>query len=165
MNTSKLYLKYRLKLSNTTRSMVMKHTVLFALICTFIFITGCQTSFTPRDYGNATGISIYLGYTRVAEKQDDDFKKAAEDLWMTIQSINTYDELAESVDKITKMFDVCINNSKLSKEEKVLCTMLKERITDKVGEVIANKLESNENATEFLLGVREGIASMVALGQ
>ena len=74
----------------------MKHTVIFALICTFIFITGCQTSFTPRDYGNATGISIYLGYTRVAEKQDDDFKKAAEDLWTTIQSINTYDELAES---------------------------------------------------------------------
>ena len=143
----------------------MKHAILFALIGACILFTGCQTSFTPRDYGNATGISIYLGYTKIAEKQNDDFKKAAGDLWITIQSIDNYDELAESVDEITKMFDVCINNSNLSQEEKTLCIILKKRITDKVGEVLANKLESNENATEFLLGVREGIASMVALGQ
>lgn len=143
----------------------MKYAVLLALTCICIFVTGCQTSFTPRDYGNATGISIYLGYTRVAEKQGDDFKKAAGDLWLTIQSINTYDELSKSVDEITKMFDACINDTNLSQEEKALCIMLKKRITDKVGEVLNNKLESNENATEFLLGVREGIASMVALGQ
>ena len=132
-------------------------------ICVAFVLVGCQSAFGPRDLGNATGVSIYLGYNRVAEKQGDDFKKAAADLWETIQLIETYDDLAESLDEITKMFDVCINNSSLTQEEKALCIMLKKRVTDKVGEVLANKLESNADATEFLLGVREGIETMVAL--
>ena len=130
-----------------------------------VILSGCQSAFGPRDLGNATGVSIYLGYQRVADKQGDEFKKAAGDLWTTIQCIESYDDLAESVDEMTKMFDVCINNSSLTAEEKALCVMLKKRITDKVGEVMSNKLESNADATEFLLGVREGIATMVAFGQ
>lgn len=130
-----------------------------------MFMSGCQSTFSPREFGNATGVSIYLGYSRVADKQGDEFKKAAADLWETIQLIESYDDLAESVDEITKMFDVCINASGLTPEEKALCIMLKKRVTDKVGEVMANKLERNANATEFLLGVREGIATMVEMQQ
>jgi len=142
----------------------MKKSIIAVIsICIAIMLVGCQSAFGPRDLGNATGVSIYLGYNRVAEKQGDDFKKAAADLWETIQLIETYDDLAESLDEITKMFDVCINNSSLTPEEKALCVMLKKRVTDKVGEVLANKLESNADATEFLLGVREGIETMVAL--
>ncbi len=138
--------------------------ILSAIMCA-VLMSGCQSAFGPRDLGNATGVSIYLGYQRVADKQGDEFKKAAGDLWITIQNIETYDDLAESIDEITKMFDVCISNANLTPEEKALCVMLKKRVTDKVGEVVANKLESNKDATEFLLGVREGIATMVAFGQ
>ena len=144
----------------------MKKISTFVLsICVAFVLVGCQSAFGPRDLGNATGVSIYLGYNRVADKQGDDFKQAAAKLWETIQLIETYDDLSESLDEITKMFDVCINNSSLTPEEKALCVMLKKRVTDKVGEVIANKLESNADATEFLLGVREGIATMVAMQQ
>lgn len=138
--------------------------VISSILCVVV-LSGCQSAFGPRDLGNATGVSVYLGYQKVAEKQGEEFKKAAADLWTTIQCIETYDDLAESVDDITKMFDVCINNANLTPEEKALCIMLKKRITDKVGEVVANKLESNADATEFLLGVREGIATMVEMGQ
>lgn len=142
----------------------MKKISTFVLsICVAFVLVGCQSAFGPRDLGNATGVSIYLGYNRVADKQGDDFKQAAAKLWETIQLIETYDDLSESLDEITKMFDVCINNSNLTPEEKALCVMLKKRVTDKVGEVLANKLESNADATEFLLGVREGIATMVSM--
>lgn len=136
---------------------------LFAIAAFCLVITGCQSTFTPREFGNATGVSIYLGYTRVADKQGDEFKQSATKLWNTIQAIETYDDLAESVDEITKVFDECIASSDLTPEEQALCIMLKKRVTDKVAEVVANKLESNDDATEFLLGVREGIASMVEL--
>ena len=139
--------------------------VLFVSVIASVIFTGCQSSITPRDLGNATGVSIYLGYQRVADKQGDEFKKSAAELWETIQKIDNYDDLTASVDEITKMFDACINDADLTPEEKALCILLKKRVTDKVAEVLANKLESNKDATEFLLGVREGIATMVAVGQ
>ena len=138
--------------------------IIFLAIFSLFLFTGCS-SFAPREYGQVTGVSIYLGYTKIAEKNDDDFKKAAGDLWMTIQSINTYGDLEKSVDDISAMFDVCINNKNLSEKERKLCIKLKKTVTDKVKKVIENKLERNANATEFLLGIREGIQAMINMGQ
>ena len=139
----------------------MKNLLILSAIIV-LFCTGCASSFSPNDCGRATGISIYLGYSRLAKKNDPILKKAVEDIWVTIETIETYDDLAESVDEITKVFDICIANSGLTPEERQLCIVLKKEITDKVGQVLANSLERNKDATEFLLGVRSGLEFMVS---
>ena len=143
----------------------MKNILVLVICAVALLTTGCKSSFSPREYGNATGISLYLGYSRIADRNSDEFKKAIEDVWLTIQAIESYDDLEESADEITKIFDKCIANAPLKPEEKQLCLILKRRITDKVAQVLSNTLERDKNATEFLLGVREGIAEMVVLQQ
>lgn len=141
----------------------MKKFLFLIVLSTVMFtLVGCKsTTFTPYEQGVVTGNAVYIGYARVAMKEDDEFKAKAAELWKTINEIQSYDDLAASVDKLTNAFDLCIKSDKLTPEEKVLCAVLKKKVCDKVGQVLANKLESNENAVEFLKGVRDGVNELV----
>lgn len=138
----------------------MKKIAVIALVSALL--AGCST-FTPYNSGVAMGEAVYLGYTRVAEKQDEEFRNKVKVLWEEVNSLESIDDLVACADRILFSFDTVINSEKLRDEDRVVLLLLRQSVMERVDAVVSSKLQSNEDAVEFLKGLREGVNRMIAI--
>ena len=133
----------------------------FAVASTAL-VTGCA-SVTPREAGIAAGTAAYLGYTHVALRKDDEFKKQVADIWAEVNRIETVGDLVASTASLTAKFDKVLENENLTEADKAVLLRLKSLLLSKVAEIIDSKVSTNASAVEFLAGVRQGVNEMIAL--
>jgi len=135
-------------------------------ICVFglvLLTTGCSSVFTPATTGQATGRAIYIGYTRISETKSTEFKTRVAELWSTINAIETKEQLVGSMNILDVKFKELMSSKELSESDILIIQTLYATIADKVKLIMADSLTSNDQALEFLVGVRSGINEMIKL--
>lgn len=140
-----------------------KEVVWMAAIGMMTLMTGCSSVFTPIVAGNATGKAIYIGYTKVSENKSAEFKQKVVDIWNIIDKIETKDQLVSSMNLLDKKFEELLASKELSASDIEIVKALYATVADKVKVILADSLTSNDQALEFLIGVRQGINDMIKL--
>ena len=130
--------------------------------CCLLFGAGCaSTAFEPETTGVTTGKILYVTYVKVAEGQDAEFKEKVSALWKVVNAITSEDDLQISYDNLDAQFKAILDSSdKLSDSDKQILVSIANDILNKVKDVIQNNFTDNDGI-EFLLGVRDGLNSMI----
>lgn len=136
--------------------------LLLAVVSTFL-LTSCAMSIGPEVAGEAAGKAILLGYNQIAEKKSPEFRQKVETLWAEVEAIGTIDELVNQMDHLEKAFNLVINDQNLTEEEALFLISFRNLITRKVKAIMRNKLQSNQEAIDFLIGVRNGVDDAAAM--
>lgn len=141
----------------------MKSLLVLCVIGMLLLITGCSSIFTPENSGTLAGKSLYIAYLKVSENKDVEFKEKVEKLWTFVNTINSKDDLVASYDMLKEKFNDCINSKELSEADKKILISVSNDILDKISTVINDSFVSNDVGIQFLIGVRDGVNSMISI--
>lgn len=136
---------------------------LFAGVVCSIFIAGCSTFDDPEYAGKLAGRSAYLIYERVAESKGSEFKGQVADIWTEVNKIDSVEDLTKASSILKPKFEATLKNQGLTDSETMLLQIAFQGIFDKIDAVTASTFEPNENGIKFLIGVRDGVNSMIKL--
>lgn len=140
----------------------MKKIYMLFFIVAIFFIAGCSSMFNSETSGIIAGKGLYIAYEKVSENKDAEFKEKVTSLWTYVNNINSTDDLTSSYNILKEKVDDCINSQELSDSDKKILKSISDDILNKVSSIINDKLSSNEDGVQFLLGVREGVNSMIS---
>lgn len=135
----------------------MKNLFLLLVVISTAFLTSCAVSIGPEVAGEAAGKAILLGYNKIAETKSPEFRQKVESLWAEVENIGTVDELVNQMDHLEKAFNLVINDQNLTEEEALFLISFRNLLTRKVKAIMRNKLQSNQDAIDFLIGFRNGV--------
>lgn len=141
----------------------MKSLLMLIAIGMLFLVTGCSSIFTPENTGIIAGKGLYITYVKVSEGKDKEFKEKVEELWVFVNTINSKDDLIASYDTLKSKLNDCINSKELSEADKKILVSISNDILDKVATVINDSFMSNEEGIQFLVGIREGVNSMIEI--
>ena len=129
-----------------------------------VFLTGCSM-FTPYNGGVVMGEAVYLGYSRVADRQDVVFRQNVADLWDEVNKLESISDLVNSMDRLLLSFDNVLASDRLSPADRAVLVSLRQSVVSRVEAVLASRIQSNQDAVDFLSGLRDGVNNMIAIEQ
>ena len=138
----------------------MKKIIAIAAVAVSI-LTGCVSA--PKGTsGYYAGMTIHQSYTKIAEKQGEEFKQNVEALWADIDKIETTQDLFTVYTRIADHFDAIIQAKDLSKKQATVIKVLRKVVDIAISRALDDKIESErrENALKWLRQLREGIRIM-----
>lgn len=147
------------------KNSIIKVTALIAVVSTFcscLHIAG-DNVITPEEYGYAVGTAAYIGYYRIAAKQDDEFRAKVAEVWADVNKIDSTDTLASDIAGIAEKFAVIEADSKLSEPEQAALRALSRMILAKVDGKLSDQALDKADAVAFLKGVRDGVNAAAGL--
>ena len=129
------------------------HCRILCIGAVMLLAASCSTTtVAPYDYGYAVGGVAYLGYERVAARQDDEFRGESAALWEKVDAI---EDPAQIPAVVVELSDLVESNS-LSDADRAALKALARLILSRAD--LSAKL--SPEAVEFLKGVRDGVDAM-----
>lgn len=120
-----------------------------------MLLTSCKTTtITPYDHGYAVGTAAYIGYSRIAEKQGEDFRKKCAEAWATFDKAETPEEILAG---IVKMSDL-IKSDDLTDADRAALKALANLVLSKI-----DPDALTPEMLEFLKGFRAGVDTLKAM--
>lgn len=139
----------------------MKKLIAIAAIAASVVLTGCISA--PKGTGGYyAGMTIHQSYTKIAEKQSEEFKQNVEALWAEIDKVETTKDLFTVYTRIADHFDALIQAKGLDKKQVTVIKVLRKVVDTAIARALDDKIESErrENALKWLRQLREGIRIM-----
>lgn len=138
-----------------------KMLLLIGTICLIgLFGSGCTSIFTPENIGYIAGKSLAITYLQVSDNMNAEFNKKVNFLWTQIDQIETTDDLVALYKNLQLSFDDILADKNLTVKDRELLYSMAKDILDKVSAVINNDFTQTDGL-DFLIGVREGVRSIV----
>ena len=129
-------------------------------------LCGCaSTGVAPYDYGVAVGTAAYVGYERVAERQDDEFRARVAELWARVDAIDSAEDLAAQLAAIAADMSTLVDDDRLTDADRAALRALAAMVLNRVEGKVADGAEKHPEAVEFLRGVRDGVDAMRTIAQ
>ena len=123
-----------------------------------------QIKTNPKEAGYATGMALYLAYERASKDKSDEFKDTVAAVWKAVDSMDTNDTeaivaAAEAILEAENKADA-LNN--LTPAEKAVLASVAKMMLNRLDAYVGANLNS-EDTKEFILGVKDGVNTMIAL--
>ncbi len=127
--------------------------ITLAVIC--VLLTSCKTTtITPYDHGYAVGTAAYIGYSRIAEKQGEDFSAKYAATWEVFDKAETPQEILTEIVKMTDL----IKSDDLTDADRAALKALANLALSKV-----DPDALTPEMLEFLKGFRAGVDTLKAM--
>lgn len=137
----------------------MKRLLMAACAC--VTLVSCNTTkITPHDQGYIAGQTSYVAYTYITADKPE-VQDQAKEIWDKVNQIDTVDELATQLDEITGLIDKALQSDKLTPAERLALRQLADVILKRIDSSISKEALKHKEAVEFLVGVRDGVNSMI----
>lgn len=134
---------------------------MLVIVAAAMTLVGCSTIIPPA--GEYVGAAVYEGYNRIADKHSAEFQAQVRAIWAEIDAIEGAEQISDVYESITLAFDKVIESKELTSKQRATLKYFRNLIDKEIVKVINNKLESDENAVQFLKYVREGIRKRIEL--
>lgn len=144
---------------NTFKKIVM---MFICSMFVLVGMTGCMSpAFSPEAQGIVTGKLLYTAYARVAASKGETFRTKVEVLWGIVDSISSTEQLNTMYDQLNKQFTEILTDKGLSEGDAKLLASVANDVLTKVKTVVDDKFAYDSDGVQFLIGVREGVDSMI----